>query len=255
LKNSAATRNFTTPDSWPPEIFPPANRAVLRAEAAAAGFTGERLALRIRDYRGTVIRASRRHAELRLSLHTALAAASTEVFGAALRCVLRRLRRRPPAAEDRGLLAAFCRELAENSAAEAAVRPGKAAEPRGRFFDLAEIFARVNAHYFQGQLHMRTIGWTRGAARRRLAYCRPESGEIRVSRLLDRPDVPSWFLDYLVYHEALHLLLPPPSRRSRNQWHHRQFRAMEQAFPHYAAAQRFKEKLPRLLSKPPKRKA
>ena len=210
--------------------------------------------MRIRDYQGTVIRASRRHAKLRLSLHTALAAAPAGIFSAAVRCVLRRLQRREPAAGDRDHLAAFCRQLAERSAAESAARPSAHAEPRGRFHDLAEIFARVNAAHFQGQIQARAIGWTRGAARRRLAYCRPETGEIRVSRLLDRPDVPGWFLEYLVYHEALHFLLPPPSRRLRSQWHHRQFRAMEQAFPHYDAALRFKESLPRLLSKPPRRK-
>ena len=254
MKNSATTRNFTTPDSWPPETFPPANRAALRLEAAAAGFATDRLAVRIRAYRGTVIRVTRRGAELRFSLHSALAAGPAEVFGAAVRCVLRRLRRRTPADGDRNLLAAFRRQLAESSGAEAAIRLPPAAEPRGRYFDLAEIFARVNAAHFHGQLQVRAIGWTRGAARRRLAFCRPESGEIRVSRLLDRPDVPAWFLEYLVYHEALHLLLPPPARRSRSQWHHRQFRSMEQAFPHYEAAQRFKETLPRLLSKPPKHK-
>lgn len=220
----------------------------------AAGFAADRLFVRIRDYRGTVIRASRRHAELRLSLHTALATAPAGIFAAAVRCVLQRLRRRAPAAGDRDLLAAFCRQLAESAAADSAARPRTAAEPRGRYHDLAEVFGRVNAVHFQGQIEVRAIGWTRGAARRRLAYCRPESGEIRVSRLLDRPDVPGWFLEYLVYHEALHLLLPPPSRRVRSQWHHRRFREMEQAFPHYAAALRFKASLPRLLSRPPKRR-
>jgi hypothetical protein len=201
-----------------------------------------------------VIRAIRRHDELRLSLHSALAAAPAEVLGAAVRCVLQRLRRRAPSAGDREMLASFCRQLAESAGAEAAARPRPAIQSRGRFHDLAEIFDRVNAGHFQGQVQVRAIGWTRGAARRRLAYCRPESGEIRVSRLLDRPDVPAWFLEYLVYHEALHLLLPPPSRKSRRQWHHRQFRAMEQAFSRYEAAQRFKETLPRLLSKPLKHK-
>jgi predicted metal-dependent hydrolase len=253
LKNFGTINTFTTPDNWPPEILPPANRAVLRIEAAALGIPSHDLQIRIREYRGTVIRASRNHHGLRISLHTALAAAPEDMFRAALRCILRRLSRKAPFPGDQSQLAAFCRDLA-SAPDRPDERPAPVIQACGQFFDLAEVFRRVNKMYFQDRLQARSIGWTKGPARSRLAYCRPETGEIRVSRLLDRPDVPEWFIEYLVYHEALHLMIPPLRGPRRTTWHHKQFREMEQAFPHYDAAQRFKDRLPRLLSRRPRRR-
>jgi len=59
---------------------------------------------------------------------------------------------------------------------------------------------------------------------------------IAVSRLLDDPDVPEHVLDYVVFHEILHLIRGPhPFRRP----HDRGFNAMEAAFPRKEEAERF----------------
>jgi hypothetical protein len=249
LKNSAATRRNTTADNESPDILPSDNRDAIREEAAAAGVPPDRLRLRIRPYRGTVIRVAKGPGGVRLSLHSALAAAPEEVLRAALRCIFRRLRRQTPAEGDRRRLAEFCRELAAAPSAEAAPRRRTALCAQGRFVDLEALFAHVNTEHFGGRMQPAAIGWTRGASRSRLAYCRPERGEILVSRLLDRPDIPVWFLEFLLYHEALHFLLPPARTGRRLNWHHRQFREMERAFPHYEAAERLKARLPRLLAR------
>ncbi|MBL8919371.1 MAG: hypothetical protein JNJ54_10955 [Myxococcaceae bacterium] len=111
---------------------------------------------------------------------------------------------------------------------------------RGKCFDLAEIFERLNRLYFQDTIRAR-IGWGRNAARRRRRSIRlgvydHRAREIRVHPALDRPDVPLFFVEYIVFHEMLHQVFPSARDSGRHVHHPRAFRDRERAFPRYAAA-------------------
>jgi predicted metal-dependent hydrolase len=56
---------------------------------------------------------------------------------------------------------------------------------------------------------------------------------IRVHPRLDDPSVPRFFVEYVVYHEMLHHVLPPDVRGGRRQLHDARFKRMERAFPRY----------------------
>jgi hypothetical protein len=236
LSASAPTRNFTTADSWPDGLFHPHNKAALAREAARRKVPPARLTVRIADYRTTVIRLVRRGGVCRLSLHARLAAAPADVFAAALRSVWNRLdgRRADPA--DAGRLADFIR--AHPLPAGPPRPPGSG---RGRFVDLEEICRSVNSRFFGGRADVAGIEWTPRRSRRRLADCHPESGVIRVSRLLDQPRVPRFYLEFLVYHELLHLVVPPVVRNGRRHFHHAAFRRLERQFPQYREAKEFQD--------------
>jgi hypothetical protein len=123
--------------------------------------------------------------------------------------------------------------------------------PVGRFFDLQELFDQLNERYFQGGIQA-SIGWGRMPARRRRKSIRlgvydHQTREIRIHPALDRPDVPAFFVEFIVFHEMLHQLFPSPSGSNRRVHHPRGFRDREKAYPHYAAAIRWEKQNLRVL--------
>ncbi len=111
---------------------------------------------------------------------------------------------------------------------------------RGRCFDLQGIFDALNEAHFQSGIRAR-IGWGRASARRRRRSIRlgvydHKSREIRVHPALDKPDVPLFFVEFIVFHEMLHQLFPSERGSGRHVHHPRAFRDREKAFPRYQAA-------------------
>ena len=64
-----------------------------------------------------------------------------------------------------------------------------------------------------------------------------------ISRVFDHPGVPRYAIDYIVYHEMLHLKHPVKLRGSRRCVHSREFLQEEKRFPHLDAALRFLRRL------------
>ncbi|WP_426754794.1 hypothetical protein [Myxococcus sp. Y35] len=124
--------------------------------------------------------------------------------------------------------------------------------PRGRCFDLQALYDATNRDFFQGLIQAR-IGWGRMPPRRRRKSIRlgvydHQTREIRIHPMLDSPDVPSFFVEFIVFHEMLHQLFPSTGRGGRRVHHPRAFRERERTFPHYAAALRWeRENLGMLL--------
>jgi hypothetical protein len=127
----------------------------------------------------------------------------------------------------------------------------------GAHHDLGSIYTDVNARYFSGQVDAQ-ISWGRsaGGKRRRSrrsiklgSYCSRDR-LIRVHPALDAEFVPRYFVEYIVYHEMLHHVLPPALRNGRRLLHDREFKRQEQLFGDYAPALRWeRENLDRLLGR------
>ncbi|MFZ5472173.1 MAG: hypothetical protein ACOZIN_22305 [Myxococcota bacterium] len=123
--------------------------------------------------------------------------------------------------------------------------------PRGRCFDLGAIFERVNRQHFQGGIQAK-IGWGRMPFKRRRKSIRlgvydHQTREIRIHPALDRPEVPAFFVEFIVFHEMLHQLFPSSGRSERKVHHPRAFRDREKAFPFYEAAIRWEKQNLRVL--------
>jgi hypothetical protein len=93
-------------------------------------------------------------------------------------------------------------------------RPGKPLRTRGRCFDLRALSTRLNATHFDGRVRV-DVGWARkpGRARRRSIHLGGYDArlrEIRIHPALDRPHVPAFVVDYLVFHAMLHADLAGP---------------------------------------------
>lgn len=113
-------------------------------------------------------------------------------------------------------------------------------EARGACFDLQELLEHLNATHFGNQIEAR-IGWGRQTGKRRRKSIRlgvydHKAKEIRIHPALDRPDVPRFFVEFIVFHEMLHQLFPSARDTGRHVHHPRAFRERERQFPKYQAA-------------------
>ena len=113
------------------------------------------------------------------------------------------------------------------------------ASPQGRVYDLEAIFDQLNTRYFHGLLGRPQMTWSRDHARNSLGHYDPAHNTIVISRIFDRPSVPRYAVEYLVYHEMLHLKHPVRLRGSRRCVHPRQFQTEEKLFPELEEARRF----------------
>lgn len=124
----------------------------------------------------------------------------------------------------------------------------------GRFFDLRQIFDDINARYFGSTLTGFQILWGRRRKLKPIAYfvfgtIQEDDKIIRIHPLLDASFVPFWFVEYVVYHEMLHAVVPDETFASgRRKVHTVEFLRREKLFPHYRKARKWEtENLCRFL--------
>ena len=111
--------------------------------------------------------------------------------------------------------------------------------PQGRTYDLETIFEDLNARFFHGLLARPQMSWSRNHARNSLGHYDPAHNVIVVSRVFDHPRVPRCAVEYIVYHEMLHLKHPVKLRGSRRCVHSAAFQEEEKLFPHLEQAKQF----------------
>ena len=102
---------------------------------------------------------------------------------------------------------------------------------RGQIYDLEEIFESLNRRFFLWTAGAAGMTWSRSHARNSLAHYDPAHNAIVVSRIFDQPRVPRYAVEYIVYHEMLHLKHPVKLRGSRRCVHGPEFQAEERLFP------------------------
>ena len=110
---------------------------------------------------------------------------------------------------------------------------------RGKVYDLDEVFEELNRQFFHGLLARPQMTWSRAHARNSLAHYDPAHNAIVVSRVFDHARVPRYAIEYIVYHEMLHLKYPVKLRGSRRCVHGPEFQAEEKLFPRLDEAKTF----------------
>ncbi|MGA7341869.1 MAG: M48 family peptidase [Terracidiphilus sp.] len=111
--------------------------------------------------------------------------------------------------------------------------------PQGRYFDLEEVFDSLNIRFFGGLLGRPELTWSEHLAKHSLGHYDAAHNTIVVSRVFDRPASPRYALEYLLYHEMLHLKHPVRMRGLRRCVHSGEFKAEEARFPQLAEALAF----------------
>lgn len=112
---------------------------------------------------------------------------------------------------------------------------------RGRVYDLDKMFQRLNRRHFDESLEKPVLTWSQRRTRRILGHHDAVHDTIVISKTLDASDVPEWLVEYVLYHEMLHIKHPARLIKGRRYYHTNAFRAEEQRFPYYEEAQRWLE--------------
>ncbi len=117
--------------------------------------------------------------------------------------------------------------------------------PQGEHYNLEEIFERLNREFFDGLLGRPQLGWSRQRSRSMLGHFDPSHNAIIISRVFDQDKTPdlALALEYVMFHEMLHLRYPVDHNGKRRRVHTREFREAEKKFPRLNEA---KERLKRL---------
>jgi hypothetical protein len=214
-------------------------------QAALSGEARREVRLTLTENRSVLLSFRRRGTQVLLRLHRMFLHAPPAV----VRAVARGLRRSSRRAD--GEVRRFM-----NANLHRVRKPQRALPPlvtRGRVHDLGAVFQRLNERFFAGLLEV-PITWGRGGGRARRSGLTfgsydPVLGLVRIHPVLDRREVPLYFLESVVYHEMLHHQLGGvPDAMGRTVYHTRAFREAEARYPwHRHALAWEKENLPGLL--------
>jgi hypothetical protein len=203
-----------------------------------------RLALAVTDNRHTMISVRREKGLFRLRLHHMFLGADPDVVRAIARYV---------AHNDSSSSRLLGRYIDGNHRMIRRARRLRSApvmiEMQGEVHDLKVIYECLNHRYFDGEIEAR-ITWgqrlAEGGKRRRrnsikMGSYSVEDRLIRIHPSLDRPFVPSMFVEWIVYHEMLHQKHEIPLVRGRRQFHTAAFLAEEARFECYEQARRWEQ--------------
>lgn len=120
-------------------------------------------------------------------------------------------------------------------------------QQEARHFDLQEIFEKLNRRYFRGRLRDYEVKWGRRRKLRPKEYfifgtIQEEDRVIRINPALDQDFVPLWFLQYILFHEMLHSVVPDEETPGgRRRVHTEEFNRREKRFRNYQRARRWEE--------------
>lgn len=102
--------------------------------------------------------------------------------------------------------------------------------PKGVHYDLEAMFEELNFRYFHGLMARPSLGWSKRTSRTTLGHYDPSHNVIVLSKVLDRPKVPQIGVEYVLFHEMLHLKFPVEHRALRRCVHTMDFKEAERAF-------------------------
>jgi hypothetical protein len=125
----------------------------------------------------------------------------------------------------------------------------------GHSYDLDEIFDALNARYFRGSLAKPVLTWSARRTYRILGHHDATHDTIVVSRSLDAADVPRYVVEYILFHEMLHIHHPTEHRHGRRYNHTPAFRRDEARFQHYREAEDWIESNVRRLKRNARRQS
>jgi len=118
------------------------------------------------------------------------------------------------------------------------------AGPQGSLHNLEQIFEELNSSHFGGMMARPALGWSHVRSRTRLGHFDPAHNMIVISRIFDDARSPRLALEYVMFHEMLHLHYPVDHSGARRCVHTPEFKAHEKLFPQFREAKALLKRLP-----------
>ena len=200
--------------------------------------------IEVRFYRFTSLNTTirLREGQIRVSLSDLLEGAPEPVLQAIAHILLAKLYRKP-------IDAVQARRYRRFTSSEAVVRQSerirqtrgrkRIGSAQGEHYDLDEVFETLNRRFFFGLMGRPLLTWSEVSARRLLGHYDSAHNTIMVSRVFYRPGTPRYAVEYLLYHEMLHLKHPVKQKNGRRCVHSKAFQEEERLFPELERAKAY----------------
>ncbi|HZM88141.1 MAG TPA: M48 family peptidase [Blastocatellia bacterium] len=114
---------------------------------------------------------------------------------------------------------------------------------RGKVYDLADLFSELNTRYFGGAIARPMLSWSQKPTRRVLGHHDHIHQAIIISSTLDNASIPRFVVEYVLYHEMLHVKHPARIVSGRTVYHGRAFRDEERRYERFEEALKWLEKV------------
>jgi hypothetical protein len=187
-----------------------------------------------------------REGQIHVSLSDLLEGAPEPVIRAIAHILLAKLYRKPIDAAHNARYKRFASSTAVAKQTEL-IRSARGTKryfgPQGHYYNLDEVFDSLNMRFFGGLMGRPELTWSEHHAKRSLGHYDAAHNTIVVSRVFDRPSSPRYAIEYLLYHEMLHLKHPVRMKGLRRCVHSREFKAEERQFPELKEALAFIKRL------------
>ena len=187
-----------------------------------------------------------REGRLLVRLSDLLEGAPQSVLGAIAHILLAKMYRRPIEREHASRYRRYVssHDITQKAHLVRQIRGRKRIQSaRGHTYNLETVFDELNTRFFYGLMARPQMTWSRDHARNSLGHYDPAHNAIVVSRVFDHPAVPRCAVEYIVYHEMLHLKHPVKLRGNRRCVHSAAFQAEEKLFPGLENAKQFLKRL------------
>ncbi|MBD6615573.1 SprT family zinc-dependent metalloprotease [Komarekiella sp. 'clone 1'] len=118
-----------------------------------------------------------------------------------------------------------------------------AENPQGNFYNLNELFDKLNREYFAANLTKPRLAWSQINTYRKFGHYEPARDRVVISLTLDDANIPEFVIEFVLYHELLHKYHGTKWVQGRKMFHTKEFRVSESKFNFYKEALRWLEKL------------
>lgn len=116
-------------------------------------------------------------------------------------------------------------------------------KPFGAVYNLEDTFEKLNHKYFDSVLSMPILYWGKNATVKKYGHYDPSKHAILISKVLDDEKIPQYVVEFVLYHEMLHIVHDVKQSDYQNRCHHREFREDEKKFERYEDAEKWLTKL------------
>lgn len=208
-------------------------------------------------YVGISNRIRRRDGALFVRISDILRNAPTEFHQALAQILIRKLYRKRVSKNDLQIYRDYLRktEIQEKSVENRRTRGRKIiTTSKGEAYDLDELYNLLNQIYFENKLPKPVLTWSAKKTFRILGHHDSAHKTVVISKSLDDRRVPRYVVEYVLYHEMLHIKHPTVHHNGRRYNHTPVFRRDEENFAFFEEAESWIERNISTLKRKAKRK-
>ncbi|MBD2441029.1 M48 family metallopeptidase [Nostoc sp. FACHB-110] len=118
-----------------------------------------------------------------------------------------------------------------------------AENPQGKFYNLNQLFDKLNSEYFAAKLLKPRLTWSQIKTYRKFGHYEPARDRVVLSMSLDSAKVPEFVVEFVLYHELLHKHHGTKWVNGKRMVHTSEFRLDERKFKLYQQADSWLKKL------------